>query len=450
MGALAGVAALGLASLGVVAPLASQAQAVRAGDVSFSFGNTPVPNGSDLGPATLGIELGILMVITNNGPNDLSIPQAQTVGGVDAFPTTSSPGLVMVAFSGLAGIPTCSAVTLTAGNSCFVELVVVPVQAGRLTGSIVFGGAVPNFSFTLEGNEGYVTATAGGAAAFFDTFGASLKSNNQPTFVDQKERTLNAPIVGAAATLTGGGYYLAAADGGIFNFGDATFHGSAGSIHLNKPIVGMAGHQAQAGFTDGGIDGYWEVASDGGIFNFGNAHFYGSTGGIHLNKPIVGMAAMSNGTGYWLVASDGGIFTFGNAAFFGSTGSLHLNKPIVGMAATPDGRGYWLVASDGGIFSFGDAHFHGSTGSIHLNQPIIGMAAVPGGGGYWLEARDAGSFTEGIAPYIQSGFTAATFSTVAIAPFGEAPFSGGSGASLGGGSAKPVPEWHGAGVKARA
>ena len=33
---------------------------------------------------------------------------------------------------------------------------------------------------------------------------------------------------------------LVATDGGIFNYGDAPFRGSAGSIRLNKPIVGMA------------------------------------------------------------------------------------------------------------------------------------------------------------------------------------------------------------------
>jgi hypothetical protein len=32
------------------------------------------------------------------------------------------------------------------------------------------------------------------------------------------------------------------------------------------------------------------VASDGGIFSFGDAAFYGSTGSIHLNRPIVGIS----------------------------------------------------------------------------------------------------------------------------------------------------------------
>ena len=75
---------------------------------------------------------------------------------------------------------------------------------------------------------------------------------------------------------------------------------------LNKPVVGMAA--AADGL------GYWLVASDGGIFNYGDAPFYGSTGSLVLNKPVVGMAASPSGKGYWLVASDGGIFNYGDAA----------------------------------------------------------------------------------------------------------------------------------------
>jgi hypothetical protein len=33
---------------------------------------------------------------------------------------------------------------------------------------------------------------------------------------------------------------MVASDGGIFNYGDAAFYGSAGATPLNKPIVGMA------------------------------------------------------------------------------------------------------------------------------------------------------------------------------------------------------------------
>ena len=205
---------------------------------------------------------------------------------------------------------------------------------------------------------------------------------------------LNAPVVGMAATQSTNGYWLVASDGGIFNYGDAGFFGSMGGQHLNRPIVGMA--------AGPGGNGYWLVASDGGIFSFGSAHFFGSTGGMNINKPIVGMAATPDGGGYWLVASDGGIFAYGDAQFDGSTGAIQLNQPVVGMAAGPGGNGYWLVASDGGIFTFGSASFHGSAGAIHLNQPVVGMAATPDGNGYWLVASDGGIFTYGDALFFGS------------------------------------------------
>jgi N-acetylmuramoyl-L-alanine amidase len=206
--------------------------------------------------------------------------------------------------------------------------------------------------------------------------------------------TPSTPVVGMAATPDGGGYWLVAADGGVFTFGDAKFLGSEGGAQLAAPVVGMAAT------PDGG--GYWLVAADGGVFTFGDAKFFGSTGALRLNAPIVGMAATPDGGGYWLVAADGGIFTFGDAKFLGSEGGTELNAPIVGMAATPDGGGYWLVAADGGIFTFGDAKFFGSTGALRLNAPIVGMAATPDGGGYWLVAADGGIFTFGDATFLGS------------------------------------------------
>ena len=67
------------------------------------------------------------------------------------------------------------------------------------------------------------------------------------------------------------------------------FWGSTGSLHLNAPVVGMAA-------TPSG-EGYWLVAADGGIFCFGDAEFWGSTGSLHLNAPVVGMAATPSGRG---------------------------------------------------------------------------------------------------------------------------------------------------------
>ena len=203
------------------------------------------------------------------------------------------------------------------------------------------------------------------------------------------------------------GFWTVAADGGVFSYGAARFHGSTGAIVLNRPIVGMAALRTGSG--------YWFVASDGGVFTYGDAAFHGSTGDIALNKPIVGMAASPSGNGYWLVASDGGVFTFGDAAFHGSTGDIGLNKPIVGMAASRSGNGYWLVASDGGVFAFGDASFHGSTGHLVLAQPIVGMTATPTKDGYWFIARDGGVFAFGAAPFLGSAAGASSIPVVGMA-----------------------------------
>jgi outer membrane protein assembly factor BamB len=226
----------------------------------------------------------------------------------------------------------------------------------------------------------WLVATDGGVFSFGDaTFFGSTGALH-----------LNRPVVGMATASDHGGYWLVASDGGVFSFGDARFHGSTGSLRLNEPIVGMAAT------PDGG--GYWLVASDGGVFSFGDARFHGSTGSLRLNEPVVGMAATADGGGYWVVAADGGVFAFGDARFHGSTGSLHLNEPIVGMAADPVGPGYWLVASDGGVFAFGPP-FEGSTGSLRLVRPVVGMAATPDGGGYWLAASDGGVFSFGDASF---------------------------------------------------
>ncbi len=223
------------------------------------------------------------------------------------------------------------------------------------------------------------------------------------------------PLVGMATDPSQSGYWLVAADGGVFSFGDAGFFGSTGGGSLNQPIVGMAATPAG--------HGYWLVAADGGVFSFGDAGFFGSTGGGSLNQPIVGMAATPAGHGYWLVAADGGVFSFGDAGFFGSTGGGSLNRPIAGMAATPDGHGYWLVAADGGVFSFGDAGFFGSTGSIRLDRPIAAMAATSSGTGYWLVASDGGVFAFGDAQFLGSrAGQQASDQFLAISPL---PFGGG-------------------------
>ncbi|HXA29412.1 MAG TPA: choice-of-anchor D domain-containing protein [Candidatus Angelobacter sp.] len=327
------------------------------------------------GSVPLGSSATLHFTVSNTGGTSISLSRSKPPGG-DFHPLTQLP----------------EATSLTPGESVGVDVQFSPTATGSqaATWSLNSDGQGGPITVTLTGTgvlppAGYWLVAADGGIFPFGNAAQGLGSTGNIH--------LNRPIVGMAGMPDGGGYWLVAADGGIFPFGDATPGlGSTGNVHLNQPIVGMAST------PDG--RGYWLVAADGGIFPFGDAaQGLGSTGSTHLNQPIVGMAATRDGGGYWLVAADGGIFPFGDAAQgLGSTGGQHLNQPIVGMASTPDGGGYWLVAADGGIFPFGDAaRGLGSTGGQHLNQPMVGMAATRDGGGYWLVAADGGIFPFGDA-----------------------------------------------------
>jgi hypothetical protein len=224
---------------------------------------------------------------------------------------------------------------------------------------------------------------------------------------------LNRPIVGIASTPTGNGYWLAAADGGVFTFGDAKYFGSMGKRPLSAPIVGIAATRSGKG--------YRLVGADGGIFTFGDAKFFGSTGARRLAASIVGVAATPSGRGYWLAAADGGIFTFGDAKFLGSVGNRRIAAPIVGIAATRSGRGYWLAARNGAVHNFGDAKFSGSARDSALSVPIVGISRQNSGNGYWLAATDGITRSYGGAHSYATDFPGASGGdvvTIAASPKG--------------------------------
>jgi hypothetical protein len=270
--------------------------------------------------------------------------------------------------------------------------------SGMISGTPTVSGS---FSFTVEvtdsvsgtTTQAFTIAVAGGSQGYWlgaadggvFTYGAAAFHGSAANF------RLNAPVVGIANT-PAGGYWLVGSDGGVFSFG-APFFGSLGGQPLHAPIVGIAAT------PDGG--GYYLVGADGSVFPFGDAVFRGSMEGKHLNQPVVGIAVTPDNGGYYLVAADGGVFTFGDAEFDGSTANKVLNKPVVGMAVDDTTFGYWLVAADGGVFTF-DAPFFGSEGGAHLNGPVVGMAATADDLGYRLAASDGGDFCFGIATFLGS------------------------------------------------
>lgn len=171
------------------------------------------------------------------------------------------------------------------------------------------------------------------------------------------------------------GYLLATADGEVFAFGAARFHGSLPALGETADIVGMAA------LVDG--SGYWLVGADGGVFAFGAAQFWGSLPSTGQHARIVGMAALADGSGYWLVGEDGDVFAFGKAEHWGFVPGAGVVR-AVGLVPTADGGGYWVVTDNGVAYSFGSAPYYGS---FHEQVPptrFTGMATVPDDSGYWL------------------------------------------------------------------
>ena len=231
-----------------------------------------------------------------------------------------------------------------------------------------------------------------GAAGFYGSTGSMV---------------LQRPIVGMVTTPSGTGYWLAATDGGIFSFGQTQFYGSlpglgytpAGSglpNALRSPVVGMV-----SSHDDGG---YFMVAADGGIFAFGDAKFEGScydVGGCAQNGIPIAVMPDASGNGYWVVSALGSVYGFGDAPYLG--GPPVSAGTITSAVPTPDGKGYVILASSGNIYGFGDAPFTGeiaaaSSGVAYGGATAVMLDAENNGG--WVAYGDGKVIPFGSAPYV--------------------------------------------------
>jgi hypothetical protein len=217
---------------------------------------------------------------------------------------------------------------------------------------------------------------------------------------------------------SGGAYWLAGSDGGVFALGGAGYFGSlpAKGVHVDD-VTAMA--PAPNG------RGYLLAGSDGGVYAFGDAPYAGSLPGLGVDvHNVVGLAMTPDGAGYWLVGADGGIYAFGDARFFGSLPGLGVTTDnVVAILSTPDGAGYWLIGADGGVFAFGDARYYGSLPALHASvTDVVGATASPNGAGYLLVGQDGGAFAFGDAPYAGSlpglGATVRDVQSVSATPNG--------------------------------
>jgi hypothetical protein len=213
--------------------------------------------------------------------------------------------------------------------------------------------------------------------------------------------TLQRPVVGITPTIDDRGYWLVASDGGIFSFGDAGFYnsipglgfapaGSSNPKRLNAPIVGMVPSNDGAG--------YFMVAADGGVFAFGDAKFEGSCPGIGgCSGAAIAVMPDASGNGYWLVTATGHVYAFGDAVNYGQPGPQGV--AVTAAARTADGGGYWLLYSNGAVAAFGDAKNLGDpVGSVGGLNPATAIFTTSSGGGYWITSANGAIDAYGDAP----------------------------------------------------
>jgi hypothetical protein len=244
----------------------------------------------------------------------------------------------------------------------------------------------------LLAGGGLLSRAGGSTSAIVDPLANAVRAvGGAPELGPSTGMRLNADLVSIAATPSGRGYWVTAADGGVFAFGDARFAGSIAGRPLAAPIVGIAA--APTG------NGYWLVGADGGVFAFGSAAFHGALGNPGaMISPVVAIAATPSGKGYWLVGSDGGVFAFGDAAFEGAATSFVHGARVNAIAPTPSGYGYYLLGADGGVFAFGDAHFAGSV--IDGTHVATAIAVPRNGKGYEIAFSDGSVAGRGGAPTV--------------------------------------------------
>lgn len=176
--------------------------------------------------------------------------------------------------------------------------------------------------------------------------------------------------VAMASTRTGGGYWIANADGNVKNFGDASRRADAGDKKVQ--IEDMEATPSSRG--------YWLLTRSGRVYAFGNAIQKGDLRGTDMTA--AGMAATPTGKGYWIVTTDGKVFSYGDARLFGRPeGKV---PPVVDIAASDTGAGYWIATKTGRVFGFGDASFEGGAADLGLTSAVTGIAPSPADSGYRL------------------------------------------------------------------
>ena len=166
---------------------------------------------------------------------------ANQSGAIISYPADIDPSAD--SFSLFYGSPSPQVTSVTPNQGSTSGGTTVVVEGNFITGvtSVDFGGvSVP---FTADIDEGTVSASSPpSSAGTVDIRVTTPGGTSQVSDADQFTYVAPPPPPSPPAQH---GYWLVGSDGGIFTFGSAQFYGSTGSLHLQRPVVGIRSHCRQ-------------------------------------------------------------------------------------------------------------------------------------------------------------------------------------------------------------
>lgn len=131
-------------------------------------------------------------------------------------------------------------------------------------------------------------------------------------------------------------------------WGSATDRDPDGAAPSQAPIVAIA----RAGSP--GSNGYWLAAADGEVFSFGDAPFYRSMGPSRSRHRSSTWRRRPTGWGTWLAGRNGQVYPLG-VTDEGSPADDHaVEAPVVGVAAH-SANGYWFALRERAVLEADDA-----------------------------------------------------------------------------------------------
>ena len=204
-------------------------------------------------------------------------------------------------------------ITMTPGYSCLFNVTFYPGALGDRSATITINpsaGAPPTVNLAGSGTPNILSFgdTTLGTYAGPDTFILQNDASSTDTVdLSTNDLSFSGPgtkdyLVTPSSDCPGDGFSTVILAAGAGCTMDVYFYpGALGDRSATMTIRGSVGSGWFGSLSGSGTIGYYQVDSKGNVAYTADAGYYGDAGSMPLNKPIVGMAATPDGggTGWW-------------------------------------------------------------------------------------------------------------------------------------------------------